>query len=247
MSEPTPILNPGDDPDMVRAHGMARATFRDFWMEVATDFNRIVPALELACVKALFSDGDSELEVQNEHMWMDEIDYDGETIAGVLINSPNWITTVAEGDSVSISMDQLSDWMCVINGTVYGAYTVQVLRSRMKPSERSEHDDAWGFTFPEPDVVLTPEHPEAVEAHLASELAEYLRENPQEIDQRDDRGRTLLHREVLYGRLKGAKVLVENGADLRAKCGKGWTALTYATTIGWTDIARFLVGNGAKD
>jgi uncharacterized protein YegJ (DUF2314 family) len=226
---------------------MARATFRDFWKEVATDFNRIVPALELACVKAVFFDGDSDLEVQHEHMWMEEIDFDGETIAGVLINSPNWIKTVSEGDNVSISMNQLSDWMCVINGSVYGAYTVQVLRSRMGASERAEHDDAWGFTFPEPNIVLTPEHPEVIEAHLASGLADYLRDNPQEVNQTDEYGRTLLHREVLYGRLQGARVLVENGADIHAKCNRGWTALNYATATGWNEIARFLREHGARE
>jgi ankyrin repeat protein len=64
------------------------------------------------------------------------------------------------------------------------------------------------------------------------------------------RGRVRLRaagRKVLYGRLKGARVLVENVADLHAKCKKGWTALTYATAIGWYDIARFLTENGAKD
>jgi len=45
------------DPEMQRAYENARANFRYFWREVAWERRRIVPALDLACVKAPFSDG----------------------------------------------------------------------------------------------------------------------------------------------------------------------------------------------
>src|SRR5215475_5658454 len=45
------------NPEMQRAYESARATFRYFWREVAWERRRIIPGLDLACVKAPFSDG----------------------------------------------------------------------------------------------------------------------------------------------------------------------------------------------
>jgi hypothetical protein len=46
------------DPDMQEAYRKAHATFRYFWREVSWERRRIVPALDLACVKAPFADGE---------------------------------------------------------------------------------------------------------------------------------------------------------------------------------------------
>ena len=54
MSDEQRVLkSPGADPAMEAAMGEARSTFRLFWREVAYDFNRIVPALELSCVASI--------------------------------------------------------------------------------------------------------------------------------------------------------------------------------------------------
>jgi uncharacterized protein len=49
----------------------------------------------------------------------------------VLLNAPNWLKTVKEGDSARIPLGEIGDWMYVISGEVFGAYTVNLLRSRM--------------------------------------------------------------------------------------------------------------------
>ena len=48
----------GGDPEMQHAYENARNTFRYFWREMAWERRRIVPALDMACVKAPFSDGE---------------------------------------------------------------------------------------------------------------------------------------------------------------------------------------------
>ena len=160
---PSPIfVSPGGDQEMEQAALKARQTFKYFWREVSWERRRIVPALDLAAVKATFSDP-PEVRAQNpggmeaEHMWLLEVDFDGKQIQGTLINSPHSLKSVREGDRVKISISQLCDWMYVVEGKVYGGFTVDLMRSRMKDHERMEHDQAWGFDFGEAgEVQLVP-------------------------------------------------------------------------------------------
>ena len=108
MSESQPsrvFLFDNSDPEMQRAYENARVTFRYFWREIAWERRRIVPALDLACVKAPFSDGEQDTRIKDtpevEHMWLSEVDFDGQFVSGVLLNAPNWLKTVKEGDIVS--------------------------------------------------------------------------------------------------------------------------------------------------
>src|SRR5262249_47338301 len=105
MSESQPsrgVLAKSSDPEMERASENARETFRYFWREMSWERRRIVPALDLACVKAPFSDGNQGSRTPGapevEHMWISDVDFDGQTVSGVLMNSPNWLKTIKEGD-----------------------------------------------------------------------------------------------------------------------------------------------------
>ena len=194
MPEESPVTyHHSQDPEIDEASRNARNSFKHFWKEVSLDFNRIIPALGLACVKAPLSDAPSDPSSQVEFMWITEIYYDGEMINGVLMNSPNWLQSVREGDAVKITVDELSDWMCVLSGEVYGAYTVQATRKRMNDSERKEFDEAWGLEFPPPENVLLPPSPSPFEPVLARQLEVELGRNPSLLTHKYDDGRTLLH------------------------------------------------------
>jgi uncharacterized protein len=112
-------------------------------------------------------------------MWVGDISFDGKVITGNLLNQPNQIENLNQGDIVQFDREEISDWMYSISDKVYGAFTVNVLRSRMKNKELKEHDDAWGLNFGDPrnlnidpmlsfsDFLLTPsidlpEHPMSV-------------------------------------------------------------------------------------
>lgn len=157
-SESPVYKSPGDDPEMEQAAARARQTFRFFWREMAWERRRIIPGLELAAVKGSFADP-PEVRAQNpgglevEHMWLMGVDFDGRRIHGTLINAPLSLKTFHEGDEVSISGKQLCDWMYVVQGKVYGGFTVDLLRSRMSSRERKQHDQAWGFDFGEVGIV----------------------------------------------------------------------------------------------
>ena len=67
MPDESPVtFHKGDAPEIVQASEQARETFRYFWNQVSLDFNRIVPALELACLKVPCSDNNSNPDVQVE-------------------------------------------------------------------------------------------------------------------------------------------------------------------------------------
>jgi uncharacterized protein YegJ (DUF2314 family) len=262
MSESPVFLAEGGDPEMQRAYQSARSTFRYFWREVAWERRRIVPALGLACVKAPFSDGEKGTEGQPgvEHMWLGEVDFDGRTVTGVLLNAPNWLKTVKQGDAASVPLGTISDWMYAISGELFGAYTVNLLRSRMGRQERREHDDAWGLNFGDPTQIrVAPEsnrgggllrgwfgrgrtdpdeHP--MSENMATSLREQLAKNPSLVSAKSDRGWTLLHQQALAGSTATVRVLLEAGADPTALTDHGMTPLQLAEVLGWTRIVELL-------
>ena len=261
-----------DDPEMQLAYRNARANFCYFWREIAWERRRIVPALDLTCAKAPFFDdtaADREEDApEAEQMWFSEVDFDGEFVSGVLLNKPNWLKSVKEGDAVRKPLEEISDWMYAIEGEVYGAYTVNLMRSRMAPRERKEHDNAWGLKFGDPEAIrVVPiekksggllkswfgkqkveniekqEHP--MSEAMASSLKESLDGDPTMSVEKDDNGWTLLHHQALAGSAATVKVLLENGADPNAVTNQGKTSLELAKSLGWGKVVELLVKHGA--
>jgi uncharacterized protein YegJ (DUF2314 family) len=246
------FLFDNSDPEMQRAYENARATFRYFWREVAWERRRIVPALEMSCLKAPFSDGEQRSRTSEtpevEHMWLSEIDFDGRLVSGVLLNSPNWLKSVKEGDRVRVPPGQISDWMYVLKGDVYGAYTVNLLRSRMGRKELQQHDNAWGLNFGDPHKIrirADREQQEVCEA-MATSLKEHLAKNPSLVSAKSDEGWTLLHQEALSGIIPTVKVLLDAGADPNAGTNHGMTPVQLARSLGWDEVVALLASKGGK-
>jgi uncharacterized protein YegJ (DUF2314 family) len=240
-----------NDPEMQKAYQMARKTFRYFWREIAWERRRIVPGLDLACVKAPFTDGRrKDGNPDFEQMWIDQVDFDGQHISGVLLNQPNWLTSYNAGDCTRLSLNEMSDWMYAVQGEVFGAYTVNLMRARMSSRERKEHDAAWGLDFGDPAKIrLAPEdwfkggkvdgeHP--MSENMAPSFQKQLKENPSMVNQPDDLGWTFLHHQALAGSAATVKVLLEAGADVNAKTEDGKTALDLAKSLGWDSVITLL-------
>ena len=156
-----------DSPAMLEARRRARESFPFFWRELSWEYRRIVPGLNFSAIKLPFAvpnprDGEAPVE----HMWVGEVEFDGQTVSGVLLNSAHAIPGLIEGTPVSASLSQLDDWVCTSRGVLCGGFTVQAMRAAMAADERKAHDEAWGLPFPAPELCnITPyavDRPEAL-------------------------------------------------------------------------------------
>lgn len=247
--EKLPIYFVGSGEDyMERAFLQARESFGYFWRELYWERRRIVPALDFAMVKICFMDEIDGEEV-GEHMWIDDVEFDGERVTGTLVNEPNDVQNVKNGDRVSKSMDELSDWMFAIDGRAYGAFSVQAMRSKMQKKELKEHDEMWALDFGDFNDILVvhgqKEHPENLVRHpmdsnMSEKVREYISANPNIVTDADERGYTQLHHEALAGNLSVIEVLLECGADKNARTANGKTPLDFAKQMNWEHLVEIL-------
>lgn len=255
----------GDDPEMAAASRRARDGFRYFWRELSWEYRRIVPGLDLASVKIAFTDPlpPGSLEQPTvEHMWIGEVMFDGKRVRGRLLNSPNKLTSVAEGDRIEVAFERVGDWMYVLSGRVYGAFTVNLIRSRMSPAERRAHDQAWGFDFGDPaDIQLVPvwgakpgvlgrlfgktgsanpdaEHPMSV--NMGPSLQATLEKDPSLLSHRDEDGFTMLHHLALGGSADGVRIALAFGADRAARTVHELRPIDLAQRMGWSRVVALL-------
>ena len=237
---------------MFKANEAARETFKYFWQELAWEYRRIIPALEVACVKVAFTDSPRGLQDSDspvEQMWINDVQFDGRIIRGTLLNQPNELTSVRQGDQVEVPLSRVNDWLIEINGQVLGAFTVNLMRSRMGLDERQQHDQAWGMEFGDPDIISVAqydttkqsEHPMSV--NMAESLRDQLNANPGMVNERDDFGWTFLHHQALAGSAATVQVLLEHGADQSVTTPDGQTALQLAESLDWDNVVRLLKNN----
>jgi uncharacterized protein YegJ (DUF2314 family) len=251
-SEDREILwSDASDPEMEQAYQNARETFKFFWRELFWEYRRIIPSFDLALVKLPLSDEknsqDENTQPPVEHMWINNINFDGESIEGILINEPQLIQSVKQGDAIRAPFKKISDWMYSIQSQVYGAFTVKLLRSRMNKKERNRHDDVWGLIFADPQqnritpyfeqeklIDTTIEHP--MSEKMIPSLRKFLEEHPSQIEQKDERGWTMLHHHSLAGSTPTVRILLEYGASPTIKTKDGKTPLDLAIMMKWKNL-----------
>ena len=236
---------------IIQAYIEARKTFKYFWRELYWEHRRIVPALDLSIVKVAFEQKiEGVAEPITEHMWIDQINFDGELINGVLINSPNQLTNIANGDTVSIPLDKIDDWMFSTQGKTYGGFTIQALRSMMTSKEKEEHDKAWGLDFGDFNDILVvyeqKEHPQNLIEHpmsinMREKIKAYLTEHPEVLLHQDENGYTMLHTETIAGNKTVVELLLEFGVSKSVKTSNGKLALDFANQLNWEHIVNILI------
>ncbi|MDF1665214.1 MAG: DUF2314 domain-containing protein [Planctomycetota bacterium] len=240
MNEPSESKSPifyfdHSDPDTITAAQNAQETFRFLWRELSWEQRRIIPALDMAAIKVAFCDDPNDAKSPVEHMWMNEIDFDGHSVSGVLINSPRQLESVSLGDFARVPLDRLGDWIYAIDGIAYGAYSVQLMRSKMSEDQRVEHDEAWGLDFGDPTHVrvvppeydLEGEHP--MSKNMGDSFKTFLEDDPELVSRVDERGWTLLHHQSLAGNKTIVDILLKSGADPRLKGTDGRSPIDLAS------------------
>lgn len=247
--ENTPIFfADGESQKMIDAFKKAQETFKYFWRELSWEYRRIIPGLEVACVKLAFTQ-EIDNETVVEHMWINDINFDGEKIYGILVNDPNELTNVNNGDEVAIPINQISDWLFASQGKTYGGFTIHAMRSEMNDKERQEHDSAWGMDFGDFNTIQIvfeqKEKPENLIEHpmsinMKESLQDFIKNNPNEVTSKDESGNTFLHRETIAGNRTSVEILLASGADANAKNNSGKTALNYAKELNWEHLIPLL-------
>ena len=249
LGKQMPIYFVSSDEDyMQRAFEQARESFKYFWRELYWERRRIAPMLDYAMVKICFLDVINGEEV-GEHMWVNDVEFDGETIYGTLVNEPDAVQNVKVGDQISAKFTDMSDWLFAIDGRAYGGFSVQAMRSRMQKDELAEHDAAWGLDFGDfKDILVVyeqKEHPENLIEHpmskdMTEQFENYAKEHPRIATEDAEFVYTQLHHEAIAGNLNLVNLLLKYGANKNARTKSGKTAAEFAENLGWEHITKVL-------
>lgn len=134
--QPDVVMVSDEDALMNAAKDQAQKTFATFLGEMAAPH----PNTHYS-VKLMFQDGDAV-----EHIWVNQLTYEGGVLTGVVDNEPVNVKNVRLGQNVVVFVDRVSDWLILRDGKYLGGYTIRVLRDRMTPVEREQLDSQMGAT-----------------------------------------------------------------------------------------------------
>jgi uncharacterized protein YegJ (DUF2314 family) len=80
-----------------------------------------------------------------EHIWIRDVNWDGKAFHGRVDNKPLEVGNVHLGERVSVTPEDLTDWMFVKEGKLMGGFTMRVLYSRLSPEEKAEFEKESDF------------------------------------------------------------------------------------------------------
>ena len=72
---------------------------------------------------------------ETEHFWLTDIVYHNGKFEGVIGNDPGIVTNVKSGQKWTIKKSEISDWMFMRDGKMYGNYTMRPLLKAMPEEE----------------------------------------------------------------------------------------------------------------
>lgn len=133
-----------DDSDDLMNRGIAKA--KATYAEFLTALEAKDPASTGFSVKKPF-----EAREGKEHLWISDVAWDGKKFTGTVGNEPVNVPGLALGQAVEVKPEELSDWMYILDGKLYGGYTIRVMMGEYPPEERKAIEQQMGFTVPEID------------------------------------------------------------------------------------------------
>jgi uncharacterized protein YegJ (DUF2314 family) len=115
-----------DEEEMEAAIARARTEVDSFIAELRR------PTGESHAVKVPITDqGDTE------HFWLIDVSYSDGEFAGTINNDPGMVSNVRIGDKRKVKKSEISDWMFMRDGKMYGNYTLRPLLEAM-PTDEAE-------------------------------------------------------------------------------------------------------------
>jgi uncharacterized protein YegJ (DUF2314 family) len=82
---------------------------------------------------------------QVEHVWLANVRHAGNRFSGIINNTVEKLADRQIGDSVTVGLHQVSDWLAIDAGRLIGGYSIRLLRDRMSPAERAKFDQQVPF------------------------------------------------------------------------------------------------------
>ena len=125
-----------NDPAMNAAIAKARKTLNEFWSAYKTP----KPG-DSFFLKVKITSGDNV-----EHIWLNNIKRNGARISGNISNDPVKVMSIKRGQLYSFMMKDVTDWLYMRNGKMYGNETIRPLLKRMPKAEA----DHWRSMFARP-------------------------------------------------------------------------------------------------
>lgn len=84
----------------------------------------------------------------SEHIWIDELKWMGTSFQGRVANVPASVPGLTSGETVSVAVEEVSDWMIVdAGGRLTGGFTIRAMREMMSPEQRTEFDASSGLVI----------------------------------------------------------------------------------------------------
>jgi len=122
-----------DDPELQAAVNEARQRWPEFVAAFESRHEEHGGDDPPFLVKAPFTDGEHV-----EYMWVRVTGIENDIVYGVLENTPANVRSVKEGNRVRVRLDNLNDWMCILDGQPAGAFTLQVLAKKSRKEDQQD-------------------------------------------------------------------------------------------------------------
>lgn len=142
-----PVINgnvteiPTDDREMNLAIKKAKETFNQF--DTAYKNGNFDSSTFLLKVRF-------QINENGEHIWVSDLVGKNGSYSGIIDEDAVYSDTIKAGRKVTVTQDNLSDWMYVNNeGVLEGGYTIRALRNKMSAEERASFDSAVYFKIKE--------------------------------------------------------------------------------------------------
>jgi uncharacterized protein YegJ (DUF2314 family) len=132
-----------EDPVVERAVAKARETYEQF----ITASEAGNPNYQGFAIKKGFATPEGGLE----HIWVTFKGWDGEKFRGVIDNEPVDTQEVRLGDQVTVTPEELSDWMYLDGRTLVGGYTVRALHYSQPIEAQKAFEEQTGMVVPPVD------------------------------------------------------------------------------------------------
>lgn len=113
-----------DEREMEAAIARARSTVDTFLAELQS------PTGTDHSVKVPITDSNG-----TEHFWLTDITYQDGFFTGKIGNEPQIVKNVRPGQTWRVKKKQISDWMFIRDGKIYGNYTLRPILKRLPPEE----------------------------------------------------------------------------------------------------------------